>query len=248
MPKVYHVKKCRKSPGKCGKCGCEIKVGDPYVNWSFRRSVGKAWVADTRIRCDKPACKPTPKDLTSSEFMRALYEIQEHDFTNNTTQEDMESMRDDVIGELESLRDETREKFDNMPEGLQQGDTGQTLEQRCEALDDVIIELQDIDIEPQVEELKFVEDEDSNGKAWTVHDPESDEILGVAKENEAKNSTWIFEPSEKYKQEFADGLYANEAVNFESMKDSLNEWHVSQSDEIERIGSELNDALNNVNL
>ena len=52
---------------------------------------------------------------------------------------------EDIIAELEQLRDETQEKFDSMPESLQQGDSGQLLEERVSELDDLISTLQAIE-------------------------------------------------------------------------------------------------------
>jgi uncharacterized protein YukE len=39
---------------------------------------------------------------------------------------------------LESLRDEEQEAFDNLPEGLQQADRGQSMEAIASALDDAV--------------------------------------------------------------------------------------------------------------
>jgi hypothetical protein len=66
--------------------------------------------------------------------------------------DDLASRRDDIVSDLESVKDETDEKFNNMPDGLQQGDTGQLLEERVNALDEVISTLQDVDCEPDLED------------------------------------------------------------------------------------------------
>lgn len=47
---VHTVKKCRKSPGDCGRCGRTIKKGEPYIHWKFRYG-GK------RVRCLECPCK-----------------------------------------------------------------------------------------------------------------------------------------------------------------------------------------------
>lgn len=54
--------------------------------------------------------------------------------------------RDDIVSEVESLKDETQGNFDNMPEGLQQGDSGQLLEQRVSTLEEFQSELEGLDI------------------------------------------------------------------------------------------------------
>ncbi len=64
--------------------------------------------------------------------------------------------------EIRSLGQSEREKYDNMPEGLQQGETGQTLDERannCESWAD--------EVEQAGEELdNALEEFDSNIEAW----------------------------------------------------------------------------------
>jgi uncharacterized protein YukE len=49
----------------------------------------------------------------------------------------MESMQE-IYLTLESLKDEEQEAFDNLPEGLQQADRGQSMEAIASALDDAV--------------------------------------------------------------------------------------------------------------
>lgn len=44
-------------------------------------------------------------------------------------------LEDTIQGDLENVRDEERDYFDNMPESLQQGERGQAAEQAADALD-----------------------------------------------------------------------------------------------------------------
>lgn len=53
---------------------------------------------------------------------------------------------------LNSLSEELREKYDNMPEGLQQGEVGQKLYEAAEALDRVTSQLDDA-----IQELESIE-------------------------------------------------------------------------------------------
>ena len=53
--------------------------------------------------------------------------------------------RDDIKNELETLRDEEQESFDNMPEGLQQGDRGQAMEEAIGELEEAISALEEFD-------------------------------------------------------------------------------------------------------
>ena len=151
MPKVYSVKKCRKSPGQCGKCGTKIEKGKPYVFWAFMVG-GKG--GPNHIRCGQAACYPKPSDLTQSEFWSGVYSLQETGFSGDTI-EDLESSRDGVVSELQSIKDELENRLGNMPDGLQQGSTGELLQERIDALDSVISELESADIsfdEPEKEE------------------------------------------------------------------------------------------------
>ena len=132
MPRVNTVKKCRKSPGSCTKCGAKIPTGQPYVWWQFAYS-------SKTIRCSSPGCAPKASDLTRSEFYQTLYGIQEGlDYAIQTFREDgdgsaLGSALEGSAEEIRNLGEECREKYDNMPEGLQQGDTGQLLEERADA-------------------------------------------------------------------------------------------------------------------
>lgn len=139
--RVNRVEKCRQSPGKCGKCGCEIKVGDPYRWWKFRYG-GK------QIRCLELKCNPRGSELTSNPFQSALLKITE-DIEDAIGQ--ARSQTDPTIAisafrdgaeELRNLGQEQQEKLDNMPEGLQQGDTGQLLENRANECEDKACELE----------------------------------------------------------------------------------------------------------
>lgn len=78
-----------------------------------------------------------PSQLTSSEYLSRLYELQEQ--MNGL--DDLEAARE-IAESLRELGEEQREKFDNMPEGLQQGDTGQMLEERAEACESAADEIE----------------------------------------------------------------------------------------------------------
>ena len=131
MPRVTIVKGARKDQGDCGKCGTKIKKGDSYHWWKFR-------YGGRHVRCLKPECAPKPSDLTQSEFYGTLYDIQDSvetaldEFRNGGDPGDLASALNDAAGQLRDLGEECQGKFDNMPEGLQQGDTGQLLENRAQ--------------------------------------------------------------------------------------------------------------------
>lgn len=147
MPKVHFVKKARKDNPVC-------KKGQSYYWWKFRFS-GKRY----------SLTRPKQSQLTQSEFLQTIYGIEEQ-IEDLTTSEDLEAQKDEIIQQIEQLKDETEEKRDNMPDQLQDGDVGQLLQDRVDALDDMICELEGIDCEPEEvneqdvrEEIEREEDE-----------------------------------------------------------------------------------------
>ncbi|UXO93787.1 hypothetical protein Pan1_72 [Pseudanabaena phage Pan1] len=143
MPKVEHRKARKDYPAQGIKAGemyyfCEMKTGPRSSKTMRSKTPFKRW------------------ELTTSEYLSTLWQIEDRITEFAGDYSDLE----DIIAELEQLRDETQEKFDNMPEGLQQGDSGQTLEQRVSELDDLITTLQGID-EP--EEPESDEDDEDEG-------------------------------------------------------------------------------------
>jgi len=144
MPKVNRVEHARKPQGKCSKCGTDIISGAPYVWWKFR-------YGGRRVRCTKPECQPKPSDLTQSEYLSTVYEWQERTFEFDC-REDVESAKEEMAGEIETLRCELEEKLDNMPEGLRDGDTGQLLQERIASLQEAQDAIESIEVEIEGEE------------------------------------------------------------------------------------------------
>ena len=152
MPRVIIVKKAQKAQGECGRCNAKIEKGNGYKWWKFRYGA-------RRIRCLKPECSPKPSDLTQSEFYGTLYGIQESvetaldDFRNGGEPVDLASALNDAAAELRELGEECQSKLDNMPEGLQQGDTGQLLENRVQECESKADELESAASEIELVEL-----------------------------------------------------------------------------------------------
>lgn len=138
MPRVNVVKKAVKDQGTC-KCGKEIKAGDAY-KWIKFRYGGR------RVKCAD--CSFKASELTQSEFLSTMYDLNDRleDLSGDDPSE-IQSEIEDIASEFNNLADETQGKYDNMPEGLQQGDTGQLLEQRASECQDVASNLEGIDCE-----------------------------------------------------------------------------------------------------
>lgn len=153
MPTVIHVKKARKDNKAAG-----IKKGQEYWYWSHQ--VGGRFVK-TIFKT-----QPTRSQTTSSEFYSEAYGLEDQlsaliDTLRGEKATEVYSSPDDLAGDVESLAGEIRslgeaqdEKRSNMPEGLQESETGSLLEERagnCETLasdlESASQEIQSIDTE-----------------------------------------------------------------------------------------------------
>lgn len=120
---------------KCSKCGEVIKAGDTYLK-------GTPFRMKPVIRCTK--CGLRRWELSSSDYVQGVGRVcecweEDYDCTEDTAQS--------IADELSNIRDETQDSLDNMPEGLQEGDTGQLLQERIDNLDSAISDLEAIDYE-----------------------------------------------------------------------------------------------------
>ena len=137
MPRVYHVKKARKD-------NPAVKAGQPYYWWEFR-------YGGTRYS----ATYPRPSQLTQSPYYQLVRSTLEQveDFDGKTA-EDFESFRDEIVTLLEEARDMSQESLDNMPEPLQEGDTGQMLQERIEMTEEAIIGIESMDVDDDDEDIE----------------------------------------------------------------------------------------------
>ena len=123
MPKVHHVRAARKAIPSIG-----VEPGDSYYWWRTRAPGARS--GTTRV--SKTYTRPS--QLTQSEFWSAAYAIQETaEDAEVSTAEDLESLRDDLAQQARDLGQEQSDKRDNMPEGLQDGPTGEMLQERADA-------------------------------------------------------------------------------------------------------------------
>ena len=121
MPRVHHLK-ARKDYPDIG-----VTKGEMYYKWSIKLQRGGL------VRRSKTY--PRPSQLNRG-FSGRLGDIQQ-DISAASDVDDLRSLAET----LRELGSEQQESFDNMPEGLQQGDTGQMLEERannCETWADEI--------------------------------------------------------------------------------------------------------------
>lgn len=121
MPRVY-TKTARRNYPEQG-----IRRGDTYHEWCFYRQ-----------RPRRSKTYPTRSQLTQNETLLAVYGV--FDGTSPSCAEDLS----DMISALEDAASEVRDKFYNLPEGFQQGESGQCLEEWADAIDTAVSELEDL--------------------------------------------------------------------------------------------------------
>jgi len=122
MPKVT-THTARKDYEKEG-----IKKGDTYYKWSLRNS-GSPRAGGTTFRSKT---YPKPEQLTRNPWKLAVISIE----NSIAAADDPDALRA-VAEEVQSLKDEVQGSLGNMPEALQQGDTGQMLQERIDALEEL---------------------------------------------------------------------------------------------------------------
>lgn len=147
MGKVQVIKKSRKEY-KCSKCGKVIPAGSRYYK-------GEINFGPTIIRCTE--CGLEHWEVTTSDYQLRAGEIVYRWKENYEASQDG---IDSITNDLQELCDELQDRLDNMPEGLQDGDVGQLLQERIDTLEDAISEMESIDID-SIQEDKFSDYVDS---------------------------------------------------------------------------------------
>lgn len=156
MPKVHYVK-ARKDYPQSG-----VQKGDMCYVWELK-------TGPTTSRAYRQKTPPKRSQLTTSEYLGTLYDIEDR-IAALTSPVD-ESERDDIVQALRDLAQEQDDKYENMPDGLKEGSTGQLLEERRDACNTAADELESID-------MSFDEDEpeaDDEKEAWQEKKDEFDE-------------------------------------------------------------------------
>jgi hypothetical protein len=137
MTEVKHVKASKDYP----EFG--IDKGEMYY----------VWVPGFRARTMRSKTKPRQSQLYQG-YKSSAYALNEQieDFRNPGNLEDLESFRDELVSDAENLRDEEQEKLDNMPDGLREGDTGNAIQERIDAVEAFIDELWNLDFDSKLDD------------------------------------------------------------------------------------------------
>lgn len=124
-----------------------IAKGDKY--WYVKIKTGPR--SSREMRQKEPFKR---SQLTQSDYLAQLY-----DWEDSLAALDSMEGAEALAEEIENLGSEQREKFDNMPEGLQQGDSGQMLERRAEACEAAAEAIREVIGEWEAARDEFDEDE-----------------------------------------------------------------------------------------
>lgn len=138
MAKISRIK--ARKEYTCSKCRKTISVGEVYCKGTpFRRK--------PIIRC--ASCGLSSWELSSSEFVQSMGDLIENWIQNKGI---YDGVWEDVSNELETIKSDCEERFDNIPEQLQDGDAGSLLQERIESLESAICELEELSMDDIVNE------------------------------------------------------------------------------------------------
>ena len=117
---------------------------------------GETYYYFTRYGSSRTETRTYPKRsmLTGSSFLAQLYDLGDR-IAEATTPEEMsglETWRDELVSDFESLRDECQESLDNMPYQLQEAETGQMLQERIDKMEEIVSELESLEFELEEDE------------------------------------------------------------------------------------------------
>lgn len=168
MARANFVKKARKDVA-----GTDIKKGESYWWWQFAYS-------------PKSYSKEAPKQsqLTRSAFKVQMYDIGDRISAVGTECDDFEGEVSDIVDELQGLRDECEEKLQNMPEQLQESNSGEILQGRMDSLEEMISELEEIDCSIDTDKEEGETEEEYQDRIEERKQEIVDEIQGVEYQGE----------------------------------------------------------------
>ena len=144
MARLHHVKKARKD-------NPAVSAGEPYFWWQHAfhaRQYSKR--------------HPKPSQLTLSEFMSeylSIGEELEEAVGGVGGLEDLHQLITDYGERITELRDQTEEKYENMPEGPQMSETGELMQERIQGLEQWAEDLEQLDFEDEDAELSTLAEE-----------------------------------------------------------------------------------------
>lgn len=151
MARVHHVVCARKDNRAAG-----IKKGDSYWWWANRLPGHASGIKRYSKTPPRPSQVMPPGSFGScaAELGERLGDITLGGLvaSDDNRGEALKSELEDIVTAIRELADEQDEKFNNMPEGLQQGDTGQLLEARRDGLNSWADELEAVSVDDDADD------------------------------------------------------------------------------------------------
>jgi vacuolar-type H+-ATPase subunit E/Vma4 len=137
--------------------------GEEYYQWSIKSQRG-----GTTYRQHVRHGSVRQSQLTHSKMSGAYAAVEaaEDEIASAGNVYDMKAALETCAEEIGNVRDEYQESLDNMPENLQQGDTGQQIQEKIDALESFADELTSVDLEEFGEEEPGIDNEAAHAK-WT---------------------------------------------------------------------------------
>lgn len=153
MPRISTLTKSErttKRPYNCGARVCtqgtrEIVAGQKYYRWGLRSPGARSGTLYYQhVACGRPRPSQLSRRKTAqiedaildAEAAIAEWSVDLPDDDEDMPVEDVISILEDVATVATDVGAEYQEGFDNMPEGLQQGDTGQAMEAVAQELEE----------------------------------------------------------------------------------------------------------------
>lgn len=132
LAKVTYVRAARKD-------NSVAKKGESYYHWK------SGFRGTTRYS----KTMPRPSQRESNEDTADVYAVQEEieDFKleDGMNAQELIEYRDTWVSTLNEIADRVEEKYNNLPEGLQQSDTGSQLEEKAERIREYADQLENVD-------------------------------------------------------------------------------------------------------
>lgn len=145
MARAHFVKSARKK-------NPVADVGESYWWWKFRK--GPKHYSKT---------PPRSSQLTQSEFLSQVYELGERledlKAEDHDDRADLKTAVDEIIDEIRTLGEEQSEKRDNMPDSLQDSETGELLQGRADSCEEWANDLEGVEIEDEDRPIEEILDE-----------------------------------------------------------------------------------------
>ncbi len=162
MAKVTHVKKARtdvyqhglktpadnkqkfnldKSKPRDEKDTVIIPKGSSYYTWQLFHSPQQYSLTP-----------PTKRQLTNNAHLLQMYDFEDVLSGLSPDNDDFVGEVESLISEVENYKDELDGRLNNMPDHLQEADSGQILTERIDSLDGFLDELNNVDLEIDIEE------------------------------------------------------------------------------------------------